>query len=184
MTSSRSLQEQRQAFYLGNLIFPFEIPRDGIWEPFRKVGFYWKQYLGKWNRDTQSLSPSSNCWMWDTLLSHIWFGTRILFFFPSEDLFYTFHALPKDQHIWSSGIPARPALLPCYRWSGWTQESNRLNPPTLFLCTSQICKANWEWSWPLRLSPTPFQTQRGASVFCFIHFLEILSHLANGALLF
>ena len=52
----RTLSRNRQAFYLSDLIFPFEIPRDGIWEPFRKVGFYWKQYLGKWNRDTQSLS--------------------------------------------------------------------------------------------------------------------------------
>ena len=58
------------------------------------------------------------------------------------------------------GIPARPTLLPCYRWSNWTQRTNRLNPSTLFLCTSQICKAEWEWSWPLGLSPIPFQTQR------------------------
>lgn len=53
--------------------------------------------------DTQSLSSFLATAECGTRCSVIFdLEQEFLFFAPSEDVFYTFHALPKDQHIWSS----------------------------------------------------------------------------------
>lgn len=183
MTSSRSLQEQRQAFHLSDLICPFEIPRGGIWEPFRKVGFYWKQYLGKWNRDTQSLSSflaTAECGTrWSVIFD---LEQEFLFFAPSEDLFYTFHALRKDQHIWFSRHSCEANVTATLQMKQLSPEHWDLIPQPSFRALHRFVRL-WEWSWPLRLPPTPFQTQRPICLLFHTLFGDFIS-FAMGGLLF